>query len=137
MQFQRIIAHPRHFADKITNPILGVILSSAVKADRTLLCIGSICSLKALNRMAARITEMFVKSVHSINQAVHITGANLRIGGNIQLVAFRRDATIRIHTNDNISIRNPSLRSPCNCQRGRNRQTICSKLTLDQLNGLQ
>ena len=53
VQFQCVVAHPRHFADQVLDPLDRPILSGAVELNRTFPCVRAVCYGAAINGAVA------------------------------------------------------------------------------------
>ena len=135
MELQRIIAHPRHFPDEVADPILRIVLSAAVQADRTLYRVRRVRSGKAGDGIAVGITEMLQQHVGAVQKAVHIAVIDKSRSGDFQSVALGGDG--RILLDDHVTGGYAAFRAPSDFHSGAGGSAVSSKMPLHQLDCLQ
>ena len=137
VELQGIVTHPGHLPDEVADPVLGIVLPSAVQTHRTLDRIRRVGGAEAPDGVGPGVAQMLLQHIGTVDQAPHIAGGDSGGGPHLQLIAFRGHAGGRIHPDHDIAIIDPALRPPDDVHGGIGGQLIRMELPPDQLDRLQ
>ena len=134
MQLQGVVAHPRHLADQVFDPLHGPVFSCAVEHERAFLCVRLVLDGAGGDLQASIDLKMADSHKGTVEKAVHIAGTDGKtVGGDGQTVAVGGE-TVRQFQN-NVARQRPLAVAPDKGQGPGRGQSGGGKFGVDQLGG--